>query len=289
MMSESIQNRNDGPRSYREKIEASGTRWWYERYPEWASVYAQMTIDRNDGVLKLIAGGERLLDIGCGFGDILYLCRDRYTEKHGIDPVPAMVRKTELNLRSRDLDEGFTVSHGAAERLPYASEYFDTVTLLDVFEHIDPGNRAAALREIRRVLKPGGELILATPSRSTLRFWNVVNGLLSLPINIIRRQPIRIWSFVQKEFTEEFCSKRELQQSLEEAQLQLDSFERVSFYPAPETLGFPGAFLRLTAGLPWVLRILESCFSALARMRFLNQKMLIRCTRPDAEYARKAA
>lgn len=277
------------PRSYVKKIEASGDRWWFQRYPPWASIYAQMTLDRNDGVLNLISGGERLLDLGCGFGDVLYLCRDHYIEKYGVDPVPAMVDKSLHNLHSRALADGFHVTKGSAVCLPYASNFFDTVTLLDVFEHIDVKDRHAALQEILRVLKPGGELILVTPSRAILRFWNVINGLLSIPFNVLRRVPVRIWRFVRKEFTEEFCSKRELLDAVEEAEFQLKHFERVSFYPAPETIGFLAPWLRISHRLPLVHRLLSKSFRMLSGLRILNQKMLIRCVKSDDQRIRTAA
>jgi SAM-dependent methyltransferase len=70
--------------------------------------------------------------------------------------------------RRRLADHGLTVSLIAAcgERLPWPDETFDTIVADSVLEHLaDP---AAALREWRRVIKPGGALVVWSPNRFTL-------------------------------------------------------------------------------------------------------------------------
>jgi hypothetical protein len=64
-----------------------------------------------------------------------------------------------------------------------------------------------------------------------------VDNILSLPLRLLRGEPLRIWRFVNKEFIEEFSSRRELSQAVQQAKFELNHFERVSFYPAPETNG----------------------------------------------------
>jgi ubiquinone/menaquinone biosynthesis C-methylase UbiE len=61
------------------------------------------------------------------------------------------------------------VRQGAAETLPYESESFDLVTGLDVVEHLD--DDVAGLREMRRVLRPGGRMLLFVPAFMFL--WGV--------------------------------------------------------------------------------------------------------------------
>ena len=54
------------------------------------------------------------------------------------------------------------VTQSAADSLPFPNESFDLVTALDVVEHID--DDLGALREMKRVLKPGGQLLLTVPA-----------------------------------------------------------------------------------------------------------------------------
>ena len=61
--------------------------------------------------------------------------------------------------RERGLDK---VSLGAGEKLPYEDGTFDLVTALDVVEHMD--DDLAGLREMRRVLRPGGRVLLFVPT-----------------------------------------------------------------------------------------------------------------------------
>ncbi|MEO2024424.1 MAG: class I SAM-dependent methyltransferase [Fuerstiella sp.] len=276
---ELLQHPASSSATYAAQVAASTGKWWHDRYPEWSGVYAQIVRDRNTAAEQLTSGGQRLLDLGCGYGDLLYLLRNRYEEKHGVDPAPVMIEKTLDNLQRHGQSEGFFVRQGVAELLPYEPNLFDTVTMLDVFEHVEPEHRLTALSEVRRVLKPGGELILATPSRYILRFWNVVDNILSLPLRLLRGEPLRIWRFVNKEFIEEFSSRRELSQAVQQAKFELNHFERVSFYPAPETMGFLAPWLHHSYHIPFAHRVIAAVFRVGSRCRFLNQKMLIRCTK----------
>ena len=54
------------------------------------------------------------------------------------------------------------VTKGAAEKLPYADELFDLITAFDVVEHLD--DDLAGLKEMRRVLRPGGRVLLFVPT-----------------------------------------------------------------------------------------------------------------------------
>jgi ubiquinone/menaquinone biosynthesis C-methylase UbiE len=52
-----------------------------------------------------------------------------------------------------------------ADRLPFNNEYFNIVTMLAVFEHIEPERLVTILQDVYRVLKPNGTYILTTPSK----------------------------------------------------------------------------------------------------------------------------
>jgi len=96
----------------------------------------------------------RILDVGCGTGANLLLL-SKYGEAEGVD-----VSEDALAFcRERGLDK---VKLGAGEALPYEDGTFDLVTAFDVVEHMD--DDLAGLREMRRVLRPGGRVLLFVPT-----------------------------------------------------------------------------------------------------------------------------
>src|SRR5215211_4389296 len=96
----------------------------------------------------------RILDVGCGTGANLLLLA-KYGDGEGVD-----VSEDALAFcRERGLEK---VKLGAGEELPYDDGTFDLVTAFDVVEHMD--NDLAGLREMRRVLRPGGRVLLFVPA-----------------------------------------------------------------------------------------------------------------------------
>jgi ubiquinone/menaquinone biosynthesis C-methylase UbiE len=120
---------------------------------KWSS-YVEATTRETLARLTL-RPGERLLDVGCGTGALLYALSQRHpgAQLSGVDPVPEM-----LAVARRRLPPEVELQAGWAERLPFESAQFDAVVSCNMFHYIrEP---AAALREIRRVLAPGGRLVI---------------------------------------------------------------------------------------------------------------------------------
>jgi SAM-dependent methyltransferase len=108
-------------------------------------------------VRSLFVGSEanEILDFGCGTGGLLGDL-DRFGHGRAVDGEEQAVRFCEARRR-----EG--VRHvPVGEALPFPEATFDIVTALDVLEHID--NDAAALVDLRRVLRPGGLLLVTVPA-----------------------------------------------------------------------------------------------------------------------------
>jgi SAM-dependent methyltransferase len=118
------------------------------------------------------AGARSLLDVGCNAGDLLVNLRHAYPEMRlvGVDVNAAQIEAA----RARLLDIEFHLATGTA--LPFPDEEFDCVTCIEVLEHIAPEQREAALREIYRVLRPGGRLVLRVP-HAGLFAWMDSNNL----------------------------------------------------------------------------------------------------------------
>ena len=103
----------------------------------------------------------RILDVGCGTGANL-LMLSKYGDAEGVD-----ISEDALAFcRERGLDK---VKLGAGEELPYENGTFDLVTAFDVVEHMD--DDIAGLREMRRVLRPDGRVLLFVPTFMFL--WGV--------------------------------------------------------------------------------------------------------------------
>lgn len=103
----------------------------------------------------------RILDVGCGTGANLVML-SQFGEVEGVDISPDAL----AFCRERGLED---VRLGAAEKLPYEDGRFDVVTAFDVVEHLD--DDVAGLREMRRVLRPDGRLLLFVPTFMFL--WGV--------------------------------------------------------------------------------------------------------------------
>lgn len=103
----------------------------------------------------------KILDVGCGTGANLKMLA-AYGSAEGVDISPQAVDFC----RERGLD---SVKLGAIEHLPYESGSFELVTALDVVEHLD--DDVAGLREMRRVLRRDGRILLFVPAFMFL--WGV--------------------------------------------------------------------------------------------------------------------
>ncbi len=98
--------------------------------------------------------GGRLLEVGCGTGDLLAGVRDLGWTVTGVDFDPAAVAVARR--RGLSVQEGDLASQG------FADGSFDAVTMFHLIEHVpDPG---ALLAECRRVLAPGGRIVVVTPN-----------------------------------------------------------------------------------------------------------------------------
>jgi len=110
-----------------------------------------------DGLIPDTVRQGRILDIGCGSFP-LFLHNTRFSERYGLDRLsPSEVGDSRLTLIKHDISNG--------SGLPFENEFFDVVTMLAVFEHIETVALRQSLLEIHRVLRPEGLYVMTTPAR----------------------------------------------------------------------------------------------------------------------------
>lgn len=107
-----------------------------------------------------IQPGHRVLEIGCGTGNLALLVKSlqQDVEVVGLDPDPEALARARRKSERKALSILF--NRGFAEELPYADASFDRVLSAFMFHHLGPDEKEATLREVRRVLEPGGSLHL---------------------------------------------------------------------------------------------------------------------------------
>ena len=136
----------------RRTLAAEDGHWWYRGR-------RSIVLDAARRSLPA-AGRPRILDAGCGGGAVL-------AELAGLGSAVGL--EPSGPSRERALARGVgEVVDGGLEALPFADDAFDLAVCLDVLEHLDDDR--GALAELRRVVRPGGALIVTVPAHP--RLWS---------------------------------------------------------------------------------------------------------------------
>jgi SAM-dependent methyltransferase len=124
----------------------------YEEFIVSEGVHLSRRLSQSFKVAE-VEPGMRVLDVGCGRGEILRHCADMDVRAYGIDYAPVAVQMAR---------EAGIVCQADAKCLPFPPLFFDRVLMFDLVEHLHPWELVQALAEVRRVLRLDGRLIIHT-------------------------------------------------------------------------------------------------------------------------------
>ncbi len=173
-------------------------------YDTWLNPFRIWLTYVQKACLKYISNGK-LLDIGCGTGDLLLMLakRGKCTTLYGIDISPNMVKKAKKNLAGRAV-----IQYGDAENIPFKSNFFDYVASTEAFHHYE--NPKRAVKEMHRVLKKGGHLLLAD--------FSISGWLIRKLFLLVEPGHIKIYS------------RKEFSQLLRDAGFQIEEQKRIGLF-----------------------------------------------------------
>ncbi len=143
-------------RSHKEYVPAANRDWLLPLYDPLANLLG--TGRARNALLDQVGidPGDHILDIGCGTGTLAVQIKQHHPDMEvvGLDPDP----KALARARRKAERAGVTVrfDQGFSSRLPYPDASFERVLSTFMLHHLHGDEKAATMREVRRVLKPGG-------------------------------------------------------------------------------------------------------------------------------------
>lgn len=171
--------------------------------------------------------GERVLDLGCGWGTFEWTLAPRVAEVVGVDFSAKSVELCERRRAAARLENvRFVHADAGATGLP--ADSFDLVLAADLFEHLYPEDSGRVAREAHRVLKRGGRFSIWTPHRGHVLEILKNNGV------VLKPDPTHV----------DYKSMERLQKLLEEAGFVLEK----AYYAESHLPGLSGlerAFMRM--------------------------------------------
>jgi ubiquinone/menaquinone biosynthesis C-methylase UbiE len=141
-------------------LPAAGKDWLLPLYDPFTKLLGVEAFHRRLINQATISPRHRVLDIGCGTGNLAILIKrlNPAVQVVGIDPDPKALARARRKAQRRGTEIQF--DQGFSEQLPYPDASFDRVFSAFMLHHVRPEAKPVTLRETFRVLKPGGSLHL---------------------------------------------------------------------------------------------------------------------------------
>jgi SAM-dependent methyltransferase len=185
-------------------------------YARWRAADIGVVTERLERRVVLELAGEvtglRVLDVGCGDGDLAFELSQHGARATGIDTSPEMIEAARARAHRHGADVAFEVA--AAERLPFASEQFDLVVAVTILCFV--ADAIPVFQEIARVLRPGGRLVIGELGK-----WS----------SWAAARRVRAWCGSALWSKARFRTKGELRRLAEGAGLVVEGFRGAIYYP----------------------------------------------------------
>lgn len=154
--------------------------------------------------------GESVLDVGCGTGTLAIAAKRQVGSSgsaFGIDPSPEMIARARSKASKAKSDVAFDIA--LAEALPFPDARFDVVLSTVMLHHLRRSVREQAVREMKRVLKPGGRLLAVDFAGASsngkgplahfhrhghVRPQDLVDLVSDTGLRIVESGPLRMWA-----------------------------------------------------------------------------------------------
>lgn len=208
--------------------------------------------------------GERIIDLGCGTGYYLYLLNNLAISLKltGFDNDKRALDEAKNTLNNKKID----FIAGDMHKMPFKNNTFDKAISSEVLEHLR--NDDVALKEIFRILKPGGILVLSVPSINYPFLWDPVNWVLQHFFNShiktgffsgIWFGHIRLYSF------------NELKNKIERAGFKIEKAEELTYWCLP----FNHYLVNIVARLLYDVKISPKIADNLSKFKESKKPLII--------------
>lgn len=128
--------------------------------------------------LARLDAGQAVLDVGCGTGSLAIAAKQAVGPAgavEGIDPSAAMIARARKKARKAGMN--VALRQGVIEALPFPDARFDTVLSTLMLHHLPGALRAQGVREMRRVVRPGGRVLVVEFGRARERSKGLIDHL----------------------------------------------------------------------------------------------------------------
>lgn len=148
-------------------------------FEEFNKHFGKKIPEKSKKLFKFISieKGYKILDIGCGRGDIVFYLASLGTKAFGIDYSKAAINLANMARKkhNKKIQNNTSFLLDNAKNLNFPDNSFDIIITVDVFEHLYPEELELVMKEISRVLKNEGILLVNTePNKIYLDFWHQV-------------------------------------------------------------------------------------------------------------------